>query len=403
MILVPGKKPKPQAAKKNSDPFPYSLFMLYVVYWMAQPFYQNFIGVYQRNIGMSLTMIGMLGAAIALVMMFIKPMIGALTDKAQNKNRVVSYLLLITAVSVLFFYIDYLLPPRSNLLFIWVSVCMLLYQTFYTTATTLLEANGVEMLGERSKRWHNGHIRLGGTIGFMIAALFSNWFIAGNHFERIFVTVSFFCVVSAIWIWRLPVVAGKARKTEKVPYAEIFKNRPFLVMLFLQLTNSVGMVFFRYYGIYLTDTSINAFGRPNGLGFDSGFVGLLAFFNAALEIPIFWYAGKIRDKIGMRLFMTIAVMINAVKNILFSYLTSQPIILLVTMITGFSFVGIHFCTEFQKNRQCPAVNINKLMRVIDKNHSSLCIGKKIGNIVILHCFKRTGIYDSHIFGYHAVL
>ena len=84
----------------KADPFPFSLFMLFVVYYMAQPFYLTYIGVFQSYMGMSKTMIGLVGAGIALVMLFVKPVLGALTDKARNKNDMVFKLLLISSVTV---------------------------------------------------------------------------------------------------------------------------------------------------------------------------------------------------------------------------------------------------------------------------------------------------------------
>jgi PPP family 3-phenylpropionic acid transporter len=343
---------------------------------MAQPFYITYIAIYQSHIGMSKTIIGLVGAGIALVMLVVKPFIGTVTDKAENKNRVVFWLLLISSFTILFFYFGYLLPPRSLELFLLVAFCMLLHQIFFGTAATLFEANGVEMLNERKGRWNSGHIRLGGTIGFMISALISSRVIAGSHFERMFIIMSVLCLVNAVWVLKLPHVSGKARKKERVPYSEIFKNRPFLVILLLQFTNSIGMVFFRFFNIYITDTSVNALGQPNGLGFDSSIVGVLAFCNAILEIPIFWYAGKIRDKIGMKWFMFIAVMITASKNLIFSFVVSPSAILLITMITGFSFVGIHFCTVNFLNDHMP-----QKMRSTAQAFSGL-VAQVLGAIVV---------------------
>jgi len=335
------------------DPFPLSLFLLLVVYYMAQPFVTSYISIYQSSVGMSKTLIGLVGAGIALVALFVKPIFGAMADKAHNKNTIAFWLILITAGAAVLFYVGYLFEQQSTALFVHVSVCTLLYQTGFGIASTLIEANGVELLNERKGRWHFGHIRIGGTVGFMISALLSSLIIAGNHFERMFVVVFFYCIISAFWVRKLPPVSGKAKKKEHVPYSEILKNRPFLAILLLQFTNSMGMAFNRYFNIYLTDTSVNALGRPNGLSFDTGFVGVLAFCNAALEIPFFWFAGKIRDKLGMRWFMTIAVMMNVTKNLLFSFVTSKPTILLSTMVTGFSFVGIQFCTVNFLNDHMP--------------------------------------------------
>jgi MFS family permease len=362
--------------QSKTDPFPYSLFFLFVLYYMAQPFYLTYIVVYQSHIGMSKTLIGIVGALIALVMLFVKPVIGALTDKARNKNHMVFWLLLISSVTILFFYFGCLLPERSAALFLLVSACMLCHTMFFGTAATLFEANGVELLNERGGKWNSGHIRLGGTIGFMISALISSRIIAGSHFERMFGIMSVLCIINAVWVLKLPAVPGKASKKERVPYSEIFKNRPFVVMLFLQFTNSIGMVFFRFFNIYLTDTSVNSLGLPNGLGFDPSIVGVLAFCNAALEIPIFWYAGKIRDKIGMKWFMFIAVMITASKNLLFSFVVSPAAILLITTITGFSFVGIHFCTVNFLNDHMP-----KKMRSTAQTFSGL-VAQVLGAVVV---------------------
>jgi PPP family 3-phenylpropionic acid transporter len=335
---------------KSKDPFPFSIFFLFVIYYMAQPFYLTYIATYQRlHIEMSKTQIGLIGAGIALLMVFIKPVLGAITDKAENKNRVVFWLLLVSSLTILFFYAEGLFPRHSFQLFAFIAFCMLLHQVFFGTSATLFESNGVELLNERKGKWNSGHIRLGGTLGFMISTLISSYVIGEEgRFQFMFITMSVLCMVNALWVLKLPRVAGKAMKKERVPYSEILKNRPFLVLLLLQFTNSIGFVFFRFFNIYLIEPPADG-----GLGMGVNIVGILAFCNAALEIPIFWYAGKIRDKIGMKWFMFIAVMINATKYFLFSFVVSPGAILLITTITGFSFVGIHFCTVNFLNDHMP--------------------------------------------------
>ena len=358
--------------ESKKDPFPYSLFFFIFAFYMMQPFYLSYIRVYQSGyVGMTKTQIGLVGAGIALIMFAVKPVIGAVTDKSRNKYKTVSWLLFFNAAAVLFFYFSYLFTQGSFQIILLTAVCMLFYQIFNGTATTLSEANGVEILNERKGKWHSGHIRLGGTIGFMASALIGSQVIAGNHFERMFVIVSAFCIICGIWALKLPKVTGKARKKEKVPFSEIFKNRPFLVMLLLQFTNSMGMIFFQYYNIYLTDTI-----EKGGLAFDGSFIGYLSFCNAVLEIPIFWYARQIRDKIGIKWFMFIAVMINAAKFFLFSFLHTPWIILAVTVMTGFSFVGIHFCTVNFLNDHMP-----KKMRSTAQAFSGL-VAQVMGAIVV---------------------
>jgi len=329
--------------KKNNDAFPLRILMIYILFYAGQAVYNNYIQIYEKEqLGMSLTTIGIINAIATAVIMCIKPIMGVVSDKSKNKNTIVGVMLLLCTAVGLAFY--------ASTGVVWTAMCLILHNVFFNPAMSLQDGNAVEYLNENSKKWNFGHIRLGGSIGYIIcSALIGTVLIALNHgveenmdYRPIFWIMGIFFVITAFCHFSLPPVTGKRKKNEKAHYSAVFLNRPLLCIWYLAFMNSLGQAFMRFYTIHFNEIA------------GTKLVGILSATTALSEIPFFWFAGKIEQKIGTRNFLVMAGVVSVFKMSVYALTDNVTVILLASLITGFSFVGTQFCTVKFVNNSVPA-------------------------------------------------
>lgn len=310
---------------QERDGFPGKIFLVYVMFYAGQAIYNTYLNLYLYENGMTQTIIGTVSAITTVILMLVKPFWGIVSDKSKSKNRVVGLLLMIAAMIGLCFYFS-----KSV---IWMAMCMILFTLFFNPATTLQDSYAVEYLNSRNGKWDFGHVRLGGTTGFMICSAIIGYII-GTNYGQIFWMMSIFVMLTGIVYFMLPNLSGQRKKNEKVKYSILVKNRTLVCLLFFSVMYSVGQSFMRYYPIYY----------KNELGAASELVGMMAAVAALSEIPIFWFAGRIERKIGTVNFLTLAGSAIVLKLVLLHFVTNPYLVLLCNLTHGLGFAGSNFCT-----------------------------------------------------------
>lgn len=336
----------------RNDGFPAKIFLVYVLFFTGQAIYNTYLNLYLFENGMSQTIIGTVSAITTLVLMLVKPFWGVVSDKSKSKNRVVGLLLMAAALVVFGFYFS-----KSV---IWMAMCMILFTMFYNPATTLQDSYAVEYLNTNSKKWDFGHVRLGGTMGFMVSSALIGYII-GKNYSQIFWMMGAFLVVTALVYFMLPNLSGHRQKHEKVKYSVLIKNRTLVCIIFFSLMYSLGQSFLRYYPIYYTDK----------LGAPSQLVGVMAAVAALSEIPIFWFAGRIERRIGTVNFLTLAGSAIVLKLLLLHFVTNPYLVLLCNLTHGLGFAGSNYCTIKFINDNVPA-NMRSTAQTLNGIVISLC-------------------------------
>lgn len=312
--------------------YPYSLWALYALTYMAQAILGTFVPVYFHSIGLDSGRIGQLLALGPLMAVFANPFWGIAGDRAANKNRILAILVLGSSVTMLAF-------PHSVNYAVLMGI-LAVFTFFQSSIFPLSDAVTLEYLEE--SRWKFGPIRMAGTLGFSVMSLVGGAFARWN-LESIFVLYPCIGIFTLITIYRMPVIKGHQACGNRISPWQLLKNRDVMVLIFfnffIQLTYGFYQSFFPIY--------------YNQLGADNTMLGLSMLIAAASEIPFLLLAGPILEKLGIRLTLMISAVITSLRWALTYLVTDTGAILAVGITHGFSFIVFSFCVATFINKNVP--------------------------------------------------
>lgn len=304
------------------EPFPFKMFLIYVLFYAGQAMYNVYLNLFLNQNGFSNTQLGLLSSVSTVVLVLVQPLWGVLSDKSKSKNQIVGMLLLISAIVGLAFY--------ASKTALWLSLCVLLFNVFFNPAVTLQDNYTLEML--EGGRWDFGQLRLGGTLGYAACAALIG-FVVETNYGQIFWMMGIFFIITGVLYFTLPRVSGHREKKQKVKYSLLLKDRRLVCMFVFNIVYTLGTAFFyQFYSIHYS----------NELGASSVMVGLLSTFGALSEIPFFWFAGRLQKRFGTKALMLFAGASAAARWLLLSMLTNTSVILVVNMLSGCGFVGFSY-------------------------------------------------------------
>ncbi len=311
------------ALEKRSDPFPIKIFTIYVLFYAGQAMYNTYLNLYLYDHGFTQSMIGTVTSVSTIVLVLIQPLWGVLSDKSKAKNQIVGFLLLMSALIGLAFYLSETA--------VWLAFCVMLFSLFFSPAVTLQDNYTLEVLDD--SRWDFGNVRLGGTLGYAVCAMLVG-FIIHENYGQIFWMMGLFFVTTGLLYFRLPRVAGHRKKNQKVKYSTIFKDRTLVCMFFFNVLYFMGTSFyFQFFPIHFRET----------LGASSQMVGMLSTVSALSEVPFFWFAYKIERKFGTEKVMLFAGIATALRWLLLFSVTNQYAVVAVNLLSGCGYVGFSYC------------------------------------------------------------
>lgn len=319
------------AAQKKGERFPFNSFLCYFLIFMGGPIYVNYSSLYLNSIGFSMAHMGTLQSISTVAILLTQPVFGLLSDRAKKKNRIIFLLGVVTALSLVSIYFS-----KATL---WISMCIVLYETFMPPMHTLHD--NYELTLMQGKRWDYGQVRMGGTAGHIVGSAISAFIIAAIGYQNIYWISAICYFLAGLRILFMPTISGAVRKREKAPLGQLFRVPPLLVIfIFNLLASGIAGAFTRYYMIYF----------KNDLGGTDLIIGIMAAVASLLEIPLLWFARRIRDRIGVRNMMLIGASLSALRILLLYLLRDTTAIFIVQMLSGVSYACITFCyTNFMND------------------------------------------------------
>jgi len=324
-------------ASKKKTPFPVYLFVIYFVFYSGQAIYYTYNNVFLSQNGLSESAIGLVGSLSTALLLLVQPLWGMLTDRARYKNRVAALTMLLTAFASICMYL--FSAPW------WLIMCVIGINLVFTPSLTLQDSCALEIT--EGTDWDFGNVRLGGTLGYMLFAV-----IVGSVLKNYRTAYLIFAVTSlltGLMVWKLKmkpqarVTEGKKEKAPKADFKAIFRNKALLCLIAYNIAYSVTMTFSRYFSIYYT----------RELGATSFMLGLCTTVNCVLEVPCFWFAGKIEKKIGVMNTLSFAAFTLIAKYVLLALVRNPWAVVFVHVIGGCTYPLFHYCILNQINENVP--------------------------------------------------
>jgi MFS transporter, PPP family, 3-phenylpropionic acid transporter len=298
-----------------------NLRVLYFGYYMALGALAPYIGLYYQRSGLSGMQIGFLSALILVVTSLTTIPWGIIADRFRLHHRILLVAFLFAAIFV------FMLSRTGNYLLIIPLVFG--YAVFVAPIVPLLDSSAMVVTKGRDVTF--GEIRVGGTIGWIIAVWLVGILIQRLNIQWLFYAYVAFMLLTLLYALFQPIQTG----TVQVPEWSWDKLRVLLtersVVLFLSSTFLVmvanGAVQ-NFFSLYL-----------DGIGASESMIGVAWAIAAVSEIPMMMYSGRIMWWIGSTGLLKIAFFIYALRWLLFSFIHDPAWVLAVQLLHGLSFAA----------------------------------------------------------------
>lgn len=179
--------------------------------------------------------------------------------------------------------------------FIAVALALAAFALPWSGLLPQFEATTLSHLGERPQRY--GHIRLWGSVGFILAVLLGGLLFEGARIATVPAALLLLVAGTAVAVWRVP--PAPAATAAHVPGAfGVALRRPWVLALLLVciLQQAAFGPYYVFFTIYLDQ-----------LGYSTGMAGLLWAWGVAAEILMFIYTPRLIERFGFRSLLVFAL------------------------------------------------------------------------------------------------
>lgn len=285
------------------------------------------LSVYLKNeVGLSGTQIGTIMSISPIVMIFVQPLWGMISDYTRKPVTVLAVALVGTAFIGLIY--------ASVHQYMWIVVVAALLAFMQSAIVPLSDSITLNYVQKTEGNY--GSIRLWGAIGFAVSVLVGGWLSETFSLGIIFYVFAFILLLSAGLAWKLPRESQPMRVEIGQGMAQLFKIPTFV--LFLVVTFLVfGPIYANnfYFGVFVKEMG----GTLTGVGF----AFLLA---AGSEAPFMKIADRLIRRYGMLSILGFAAAISALRWFFYYFEPPLTLIYATTVAQGFS-VGLFIPAALQ--------------------------------------------------------
>lgn len=309
------------------------IFILFYGFsYMCNLVYSSFISIYLNSVGFNKTNIGVLTSLAPIVAILGQPLWGTLSDRAKNKNTILITLLLGSAVTILFY--------RTSTNFFYLSFIITAFTFFQTSINPMTDALTLEYI--QISKWKFGRIRLAGTIGYSIMAIFAGMLLK-KTIDKMFILYFMLSIITLFFAFLLPNVKGHQTKERRTFIWSLFKDKKLLTYMIFALMIQITLGFYNtFFSIYYEQ-----------LGASRTLIGWAFFISAISEVPFLLFAHVILKKIQTHHALLFAGIAAALRWVLLGFATNNYLVLLTQFLHGLVYIVISVSMATYINKSVP--------------------------------------------------
>ena len=307
-------------------------FSFYFIISAAAAVYRPYLVLYYQSLSLTGAQIGLLIGVAPLMAMVSLPLMTMLADRTNRHGLIMSLSLLILVLGLLLF--PYL--KTFTLLF----TLTILFSIFLSPLFPLANSAAMFMLGEKKELY--GRIRVGGTIGFSIAAT-----VAGALVENYGLKFAFWgaAVIYAIafFVNQQLVYSEGARENlpERGRIRDLLKNSRFLILLLVGFTG----------GISFVSNSTYLFPYLDELGAGESTMGLALTIGTVAEIPVLFFAGRFIKRFKAFAVLIFSTVMIGLRFLLLGIAVNPTFVVFVQLVHGLThpllnIAGVTYADEY---------------------------------------------------------
>lgn len=294
-------------------------FSFYVLMFGAMASFRPFLVLYYQSLSFTGAQIGLLTGLAPLITVVCLPFITGIADRT-NRHRLVMSLSLLLMVSGLILF-----PLLKS--FILVFGIAIMTAVVFAPVMPLSASAAMVMLKNRKDLY--GRIRLGGTIGYSIAAT-----AAGTLVQNTSLRIAFWSAAVLLFIAFLisqKLVHSDEEEIDKTAdmgqARELLKNPHFLLFLLIGLSGGIAFA------------TLNSYFFPymKELGANEQTMGLALTVGTIAEIPILFYVSYFIKRFGAYTIVMFAIAMTALRFLLLGIAPNANMVLFVQLLNGFNY------------------------------------------------------------------
>lgn len=310
-----------------------SSFSFYVLYYAAMAFMMPFIVLYYQQLGFSGAQIGLL-AGISPLVSLVGSTFWTVTADATRRHRLLMSLTI--AAAILFAALYPLFQTLAP-----ITVLVVLYSFFSAPIASFADSATLNMLGVQKALY--GRLRLGGTIGWGLAASLAGLLIQNYGLRLAFwgyAALMFLALlVSQKFIFGQPTEHTSLRDGLHI----LLSNRNWLLFLSMVFVGGIGLASINNYMLaYMQE--LNASRSTMGLALSIATIS---------ELPVLFFANRMLKRFHPQGMLILGMFFTALRLLLYAVVSTPTGILTFQLVNGLTFAVVWVAGVSYANENAP--------------------------------------------------
>ncbi len=294
-------------------------FTFYFWQYAGVAFMAPFVVLFYQQRGFSGTQIGLLAGLSPLITLFAAPLWTGFADSTRRHRLVLSVTLL--GFSLFAFILPFLQT------FLPVLLVVILFSFFMAPISSLADSATMSMLGAEKSMY--GRVRLGGTLGFAIAAPLAGQLVQKYGIQWAFWGASILYFLDFLTSQKFVHASALNHAAESMAEARrtLMKNPRWLVFLGAALGGGIAMsVSNSYFFPYMKE-----------IGANETTMGLALTIGTICEVPVMFFGNHLLKKFKAYPLFLLSLVVTGLRLLLFSVAGSPNQALVIQLLNGLSF------------------------------------------------------------------
>ena len=276
-----------------------------------------FFVLYYQSLGFSGPQIGLISGITPLITLVSTPLWTNLADTTRRHRLFLTVLLVGAAGALLFFPVLRTFGP--------VLLLAITYSIFSAPIFSFLDSATMNMLGNERELY--GRVRMGGTIGFGVAALFAGQLAEAYGLGLAFWIGGSLLVLAALAVQPLNHHRPQASEAKIGRVTDLLKDRRWLPFLLIAFAGGLAVVVSNSY----------LFSYMEELGASRGTMGLALTIGTIAEVPIFFFGDRLIKRFTAFGLLVVAMLLTGARLLLFVFADTPTFVLLLQFLSGLMF------------------------------------------------------------------
>jgi len=309
-------------------------FAFYFTYFAGVAFIMPFVVLFYQSLGFSGTQIGLLTGLGPLITLFSAPFWTGLADKTLRHRPVMSLVMLIGIIAIISF-------PFLKA-FIPVLLLVGVLNIFFAPTASFADSATMHMLADRKEMY--GRLRLGGTIGFGLAAPLAGLLVQNYGLKMAFWGAAAFYFLAFIFSQKFIYSPSPANVSMTTRMRTLLTDRRWIYFLTLALVGGLSVaVTNNYLFVYLKE-----------LGANETTMGFALTIGTICEVPVMFFANKLIKRFKAYGLLIFATVITGIRLLLFAASNTPNALLLLQLLNGFTFPALWIAGVSYADENAPA-------------------------------------------------